>query len=231
MADAVRQGRKCPKGHTLDPSWDTCPYCQAEERSKQKSVGLGEIGADRRETRIQSPAPGSPAPAGNRVTRDMSQQRFDPMPTGDAPRIVGVLVTYTWQRQGQLFAVREGKNFIGRGQTSSEPQPRDCDIQVPEDDQMSQEHALILCRRGKYELIDQEATNGTFLNGVMLNANQGTDIPDRSEITTGRTVWTFLQIHPTGAAAETAAPSRQQPEPQHGIRPTGAMPSLTRDTK
>src|SRR5262249_46110925 len=59
-------------------------------------------------------------------------------------RIAGTLITYTWRAEGQLFVIREGKNFIGRGDISSEAVPRPCDIQIPQDLRLSGEHALIL---------------------------------------------------------------------------------------
>src|SRR5262249_38276322 len=41
---AAGPGRRCSKGHSLDPSWDSCPYCEAEQRSKEKTGGLGTVG-------------------------------------------------------------------------------------------------------------------------------------------------------------------------------------------
>src|SRR5262249_31533462 len=37
----LRPGRKCPKGHSMDPSWDSCPYCEAEERSRSRTLVPG----------------------------------------------------------------------------------------------------------------------------------------------------------------------------------------------
>jgi len=113
---------------------------------------------------------------------------------GDTRRIVGVLITHTWHPQGQLFPIREGRNFLGRGEISSEPVPRNCDVQIPQDAKMSAEHALILCRHGSYEIIDQETTNGTFLNGKLLRANESTALPNHAALQTGSTVWAFLTI-------------------------------------
>ena len=109
-------------------------------------------------------------------------------------RIVGVLVTYTWRREGELFPVRAGKNFIGRGQVSSEAHPRDCDIQVPQDSEMSEEHALILCRQGGYEILGSDLFQRHFFNDQPLKANLGTDLPNYATIKTGATLWTFIRI-------------------------------------
>jgi pSer/pThr/pTyr-binding forkhead associated (FHA) protein len=123
---------------------------------------------------------------------------------GETRRITGVLVTYTWRPEGEMFAIREGKNFIGSGDVSSEAYHRSCDVYVPHDNTMSAEHALILCRQGNYEILDQISSNGTFLNGQMLKANQGTDLPNYAEIKTGSTLWTFISVKPP--ANETVQP-------------------------
>ena len=137
----------------------------------------------------------------------------------DTRRIVGVLITYTWRPQGQLFPIREGRNFLGRGEISSEPVPRDCDVQIPQDTKMSAEHALILCRHGSYELIDQETTNGTFLNGKLLRSNEATVLPHHAVLQTGSTVWTFLAIE---------APPQEEVRP--APEPTGE-PSTERKSR
>jgi FHA domain len=212
MADAVpRRGQKCAKGHSMDPGWDKCPYCEAEQKSNQKSgMSTPVESADRQRTRVDSGAP--IPPQANRVTRTISA----PSPGGhvadDARRIVGVLVTYTWRREGELFAVRAGKNFIGRGQISSEPHHRDCDIQVPQDGEMSEEHALILCRQGGYEILDQATSNGTFLNSQALKANLGTDLPNYATIKTGATLWTFVRIDIPETVEETSHRAEREPE-------------------
>jgi pSer/pThr/pTyr-binding forkhead associated (FHA) protein len=107
---------------------------------------------------------------------------------------VGVVITYTWRPEGQLFPIYEGRNFIGRADISSEAVPRPCDIQIPQDVKMSAEHALILCRQGHYEIIDQETTNGTFVNKELLKANLSADLPNYATVQTGGTEWTFIKI-------------------------------------
>jgi FHA domain len=130
---------------------------------------------------------------------------------GETRRLTGMLVTYTWRPEGEYFPVREGKTFIGSGDVSSEALHRRCDIHVPHDETMSAEHALILCRQGHYEILDQISSNGTFLGGQMLKANQGTELPNYADIKTGSTLWTFIMIKPP--AGETAAPGHHPPPP------------------
>jgi pSer/pThr/pTyr-binding forkhead associated (FHA) protein len=124
----------------------------------------------------------------------------------DTRKIVGILISFTWQPQGQLFPIREGKNFVGSDKVYSDASHQDCDIQIKEDERMSGEHALILCRGGVYEIIDQTSSNGTFLNGDMLPANQSQKLENYSEIKAGSTLFIFIKIAPPKGAEERVSP-------------------------
>lgn len=209
----------------MDPGWEACPYCDAEQRSKQKT-GSGLEGvdpSDRRATRIAS-VPSSPTEP-NRLTRPMPGpvDRGGQGGAGETRRITGVLVTYTWRPEGEIHPIREGKNFIGSGDISSEAFHRSCDILVPQDNTMSAEHALILCRQGNYEILDQISSNGTFLAGQMLKANQGTDLPNYAEIKTGSTLWTFIKVNPPASEIPQAIPRQMQP-PEPGPKEPTVVP-------
>lgn len=169
------------------------------------SVGLrttvGEVlpGGGHRETKVM-PGVAAPEPGG----------RFG---EGDTRRILGVLITYTWRPEGELFPVREGKNFIGRDKINSDASHRSCDVQVPQDSRMSGEHALILCRHGRHDIIDQMSSNGTFLKGELLISNQSTELPSYAEIQTGSTVWTFVKIEAPLVSVEEPPPTGPKDEP------------------
>ncbi len=149
-----------------------------------------------------------PARSEGRMTKTMPVSEGSPSSGGyymgkdDTRKIVGVLTTYTWQPQGQLFPIREGKNFIGSDKVYSDASHQPCDIQIKQDERMSGEHALILCRGGVYEIIDQTSSNGTFLNGDMLPANQSQRLENYSEIKAGSTLFTFIKIAPPKTAEE-----------------------------
>ena len=235
----MASGKKCPNGHTMDPNWDSCPYCEAQARSNKQTVATGarttvatdartvfvtEQGAPTINTRStvigDAPTPTQAAetvimggittqPGNQRATvigdiaPQTQSQETVVLPgqttrrqtvidnTADTRRIVGVLVSYSWAPGGQLFPVREGKNYIGSRETSAQQR---CDIFMPHDQKMSGDHALILCRSGKNELIDRESSNGTLLNGEMLSSNQSYELTNYAEIKTGSTTWTFVKI-------------------------------------
>jgi FHA domain len=217
-----RPARRCPNGHPMDPNWDTCSRCEAEQKANQRSGGVSRADSpERGRTVVGSPRPSSPET--HRVTRAMASpaQPGGHVGAGDTRRLAGILVTFTWRPEGEYFPIREGKNFIGSGDVSSEAVHRGCDIQVPQDNTMSSEHALILCRQGNYEILDQISSNGTFLGGQMLKSNQGTDLPNYSEIKTGSTVWTFIMIKP---------PTNEAVQPGTRPAPSPASPPKQEDT-
>ena len=167
-----------------------------------------------RETKVM---PGVAAPEPKVAAPEPSGQFGE----GDTRRILGVLITYTWRPEGELFPVREGKNFIGRGKISSDASHRSCDVQVPQDSRMSGEHALILCRHGRHDIIDQMSSNGTFLNGELLISNQSTELPSYAEIQTGSTVWTFVKIEAPHVSDEVPPPTGRKDEPPKEEKPRG----------
>jgi hypothetical protein len=196
----------------MDPNWETCSYCEAEQRANQRSVGVQNVdAADRQRTMVGSARP--VPPDAQRLTRAMGEAARPGGYIGaGAPRpITGVLVTYTWRPEGEMFPVREGRTFIGSGDVSSEAFHRSCDVQISHDTMMSAEHALILCRQGNYEIIDQISSNGTFLNGQMLKANQGIDLPNYAQIKTGSTSWIFIMVK--SSATEPVQPPQPGPTP------------------
>ncbi len=226
MAAAKSQsGRFCPSGrHTMDPNWDTCPYCDAENRSKERTLTDQPIppaftASSERRTTIGEVYTGS-----QRETKTMPSTGptgpIIPARQGGTRRIVGVMITYTWRPEGQLFAILEGKNFIGAGKVGSAPGEPDCDILIETDPKMSSLHALILCRAGRYDLVDQESSNGTFLGDQLVPLN-GIELPNYAQITTGSTVWTFIKITPP--VSERAIPQAVAPavQPEQPVAPKG----------
>ena len=206
---APRFGRKCPKGHTMDPNWPTCPYCASEQRANQKSRSPDIVAAseDRRTSVGEVPLRG-----GRRETRAMAPA-VEPYASGhvgagDTRRIVGALITYTWDSAGELFPVKEGKNFIGAGEVHSDASHQLCDILISRDTRMSAEHALILYRQGRYEIYDQQSSNGTFLGNELLPMH-GTELPNNAVIRTGSTYWSFVKLAPPQEAEKVLPPADQ----------------------
>jgi hypothetical protein len=138
----------CSNGHQIDDSWDICPYCQ---RTGYQTTGAGS-GAKTRLEVDSIVAPKTTASASvpsSRKTVLMSER-----PT---PRyLVGWLVAYDGEQQGEDFRVRDGQNIIGTAP--------DCDI-VLRDETISSKHASLRYKDGAFYLTDLDSTNGTYLNG------------------------------------------------------------------
>jgi pSer/pThr/pTyr-binding forkhead associated (FHA) protein len=127
----------------------------------------------------------------------------------DNRKIVGVLVSYTWRPEGELFAVREGRTHIGADQIRDDPEHREVEVQCPLDDLISGDHALILVQQGEFYIQDLASTNGTFVNGKKIRPESVEDLPNNSEIKTGKTLFSFVQFKPM---SETAQPEVKEPE-------------------
>jgi pSer/pThr/pTyr-binding forkhead associated (FHA) protein len=119
----------------------------------------------------------------------------------DNRRILGVLVTYTWRTEGELFPVKEGRTHIGAGRINEDTENRQVDVHCPQDDLMSEDHATILVQYRKFWIRDLESTNGTFVNGEQLRPDAVEELPNNAEIRAGRTVFRFWKIEPTSTVA------------------------------
>lgn len=70
-------------------------------------------------------------------------------------KLVGWLVTYSFDAMGVDYRLYEGRNIIGRDM--------DCNITI-NDGMMSGKHAVLLFRADKYSLTDNQSSHGTFVN-------------------------------------------------------------------
>jgi hypothetical protein len=230
----------CAAGlHQVDPQWTHCPYCQAEEKARQrtsresseeaaKSASRGsEAPSSRRATMIDSrampPMSSSASAAGASVPGSTGASAggrrhtiVDPSPPGgealrpasSGRRLVGILSTFTWSRTGQLFAVVEGRNYVGSGSVGNSGLP--CEVLLGEDATLSSAHFLILHQPGRATVSDNHSTNGTFVNGEQIDA-RGVDLQDNAVIKAGATLFTYQRIR---VAQSTDAPPQLQPQPQ-----------------
>ena len=153
------------------------------------------------------PAPPPAPPAGTRA-RPREHTVFRPVqgssePTPSVPsvakdrKIVGILVTYSWRREGQVFHILEGRNFIGR--------EKECEICVPEDETLSGKNSHITFRQN-FVIGDMVSMTGTDLNGVP-NEQQFCALSNYATIRAGSTYFTFIAIEPPPAPAAPGPPT------------------------
>jgi hypothetical protein len=169
----------------MDPSWIECPYCRAEKSVRVRTTGF--------KTRVERPADDPERPAGGNAAGERAR------------RITGVLATFSWRREGQLFPLYEGKNLIG----SERAGDRRCDVLISTDQTLSREHALIRCLNDGYEIFDQKSENGTYMNDERVPVH-GMPLEDGALLKTGATIWRFQVIRVPGAPERRARESRRE---------------------
>lgn len=166
--------RTCPNGHDYDASLANCPHCpppRSQNLGMDPTARMDDL-ADH--TRLDTAKP--------KLSPNMAQQqgpvsdktvilgRSGGAPgTGnvadDKPRpqvnrmLTGWLVSFDVDPMGQDFRLYQGRHTIGNAPA--------CDIKlnIPG---VSAEHAILLCRNGKFIVEDNLSSNGTFVNGEMI---------------------------------------------------------------
>ena len=198
--------KTCPAGkHTMDPTWTECVYCKQESSARTPApvppvrvptmVEGSRAATGHDPTKVERPsAPKPPEPVSQSGGRPRANTVFRAVPDGDqtAPpslqgrKIVGILVTYSWSPEGQVFPVREGRNFIGRD--------KDCEICVPEDQTMSGRNSHITFRQN-FVVGDMVSMTGTDVNGTPIE-EQFHALGNYATLRAGSTYFTFIVIKP-----------------------------------
>jgi hypothetical protein len=140
------------------------------------------------QTPSETPAPASISTGGSRRPQTVA---VDP-----ARKIVGVLITYSWQEQGQVFPVLEGRNLIGKD-------PAQCDICIPQDATLSAVNTFITYRR-HFLIGDKVSMSGTDVDGEPIET-EFVPLRNYAKIRTGSTYWTFVSIQPPSQTSDDSA--------------------------
>jgi hypothetical protein len=138
----------------------------------------------------QVSSPVSPASSVSTGSRRPQTIAVDP-----ARKIIGVLITYSWQEQGQVFPVLEGRNLIGKD-------PAQCDICIPQDATLSAVNTFITFRR-QFLIGDKVSMSGTDVDGEPIET-EFVPLRNYAKIRTGSTYWTFVSIQPPADSASGA---------------------------
>ena len=173
------------------------------------SIGGPSIGGDtgdRRRTVFAGSAPSGEtpvagfssgqAPSVGRTPLANGPKRPQTIAVDPSRKIVGVLITYSWQESGQVFPVLEGRNLIGKD-------PDQCDICIPQDATLSAVNSFITYR--KHFLIgDKVSMSGTDVDGEPIET-EFVPLRNYAKIRTGSTYWTFVCIQPPASADDSNA--------------------------
>jgi len=222
---------RCPNGHIVAPGQTKCPICEAEKQKTMieeppDTVPQPKVSAGFPQTAPPRAPLSAPEAAGKGRTDVLPSARLSGSapgrggpnrgstmvinsPVGSAKqepvserKVVGVLITYSTRPDGQVFAVREGRNRIGRNMEN--------EIAVPDDIAMSGLNSFIIFHpqgRKQFMVDDANSQNGTFVNGEIIEDRSR--LPNYSEIKAGSTVFKFIAVEPVGAVGRSGDDSQK----------------------
>lgn len=93
-------------------------------------------------------------------------------------RVVGWMISFDVNEEGQEYVIREGRNTLGRA--------RDCDISIFYDEHISSLHATIVTRNGTFKVRDEMTNNGTFINGQDIGPGESAAVKSGDVLRVGR---------------------------------------------
>lgn len=203
--------KRCENGHFIDESWDLCPYCPADTNEPEVPVVRpSRFGSQAEPQRpptqamrpttvpdprrpVAAPPPSPPPPTRPSVVQPPPMERtvaVQKLPAGatgaEAKRyVVGWLVGLNGNARGESYAVRIGRNVLGRDRRS--------DI-VINDDQASSHHADLVFRpeERRFILMDHNSTNGTYVNEVEIEPRR--DLAERDVVRIGSNKFLFIPL-------------------------------------
>lgn len=158
--------KKCANGHIYDPNvyGDNCPFCPSGETVNVNVGGHTKVNGGDPTGATSATIPVTPDEdfGGGTVIRH-ADSGYTNVSGGSNRKVVGVLVCYDLNKYGEVYKIYEGRNTIGRKAT--------VDIPLSGDGQISSEHLVILYREaeGIFWAIDNNSSNGTFVNDVFTN--------------------------------------------------------------
>lgn len=199
---------KCQNGHYYKEGLSSCPYCNKEKdidncttTVPEADSNFGEVKKGNETVFIRNnQSIGTHEPKQSVVINKPSKKQDktvfgeeieEETETGSIVtkveyrgnrRLVGWLVTYSFDNLGVDYRLYEGRNIIGR-----DP---DCNITIAEDMTVTGKHATLLFKNGKYKIKDELSTHGTIVNDVDIE-EEIKEIFDGDIIKLGETVLKF----------------------------------------
>jgi hypothetical protein len=179
---------KCPNGHLYDGTLSRCPYCPSQDLQSAmgfgKTVNIEPSNIFKMDNQNLEKTNLIEHNVNQNFSNDISAKKTvivsNENPIKKSGRkLVGWLVTFTWDKNGKDFKIYEGRNIIS-GKS-------DTDIFI-DDPAVSSPHCLILYRNEEFKIKDELSTNGTLLNGEMIEL---ASLKDGDVLTLGTTELKF----------------------------------------
>lgn len=189
--------KKCANGHLYDPAiyGDKCPFCPSPTGSTkvntdfQEGLGTKVLGGDEPKPIETIGINGNDAAGDNNtVINPVGGNATGETWVGGNKRLVGLLVSYSANPNGEVYKVYEGRTTIGRDRT--------CDIPFPNDPHMSSQHLMIqyVGARGVFKAEDLKTSNGSNVNGKIYLMGEVFELNNNDKIILGSTLFIFLTI-------------------------------------
>ncbi|MDP2173489.1 MAG: FHA domain-containing protein [Candidatus Cloacimonadaceae bacterium] len=167
---AMQQSYKtCKNGHNYDAAQTACPFCPAAEMTLSGAKTQIDSPTNRQDKTVidnATPKLAAKVAGGNREDKTMifgagtPCDSTVPAQSVGIRKLVGWLITFDINPAGIDYKLSIGRHRIGRNAT--------CDI-VLQQPGVSDEHAVLLYRDCKFILQDMLSTNGTFVNGELVD--------------------------------------------------------------
>ncbi|MDR0550126.1 MAG: FHA domain-containing protein [Deltaproteobacteria bacterium] len=141
---------RCSNGHVVSEGSEFCPWC-GELVVKSANPSPQQSPSDIRETVRLSESTSK---------KTIIDRKGTKIAGSELPALTGFLVSYTMSTQGAFFPLREGRHTIGKGLNST--------IRI-NDALLSDQHAVILYRNGKFTIGDSMSSNGSWVNGQEIS--------------------------------------------------------------
>ena len=176
------ENNTCGNGHLYESNLSDCPYCPSktvvEGATAVNSSNLGgSNNHDKTEILSQNDMDRT-------VIHQADSNPSEPnLSSNNGRKLVGWLVTFSWDELGQDYKILEGKTLIGADSK--------CDITIG-DGEISGHHATLLYRGGVFRIKDEFSTNGTIVNEKEIVDQL--ELKDGDWITLGKTKFLFRSI-------------------------------------
>jgi len=106
-------------------------------------------------------------------------------PTANNPKLVGFLVSYSWNTSGEAYKIYDGKNSFGSSSKVDWP--------IPFDRALSSEHFVVMARGDRIKIKDLTSTNATTVDGVEI-WSESSDVVHGTKIKAGDTEFIMVLI-------------------------------------
>jgi hypothetical protein len=164
----------CPMGHSYDEKLPECPVCK-ERTQFEKMFKKDKTQIERKDKTL--------------MEEDIIKKVDHTILVGKEEKeirrkLVGWIVTYSLDKYGKSYELYEGRNQIGRKEGN--------DIVINEPI-ISEPHALILYREGKFYIKDLASANGTKVNDKELEPDVSVELKDGDKITFAKIIEFYLR--------------------------------------